>query len=71
MKHFYRFEAFVVALERLDMVLKHETTLEMYREVDSTKDGFLQVEEFSKLLTNICHRGMWQSAFQQFPERYL
>merc|ERR1719240_2251989 len=32
-----KFEAFVVGLERLDMVLKHETTLEMYREVDTTK----------------------------------
>jgi Ca2+-binding EF-hand superfamily protein len=60
------YEAYVQALERLDMTLGNKTMLNMFREVDSSNDGFLQIEEFIKIFRMICTRGIWKTAYLNF-----
>jgi Ca2+-binding EF-hand superfamily protein len=60
------FEAYVQALERLDMTLGNKTMLNMFREVDTSKDGFLQLDEFIKIFRMICKRGIWKTAYLNF-----
>jgi Ca2+-binding EF-hand superfamily protein len=60
------YEAYVQALENLDMTLGNKSMLSLFREVDSSNDGFLQIDEFIKIFRMICMRGIWKTAYLNF-----